>query len=45
MVATNTAARIPAHWPATADQSAPVIERRVHGRHDWNESNGPSSSQ
>src|SRR5262245_54773403 len=44
ITATNTAARTPAHWPSTADQSAPVIARSVHGCQRSGSSNGPYTS-
>ena len=43
--ATNTAVAIPAHCPSTADQSAPLIARSVHGSHRRADSNGPSSQR
>ncbi len=42
-MATKTAVAIPAHCPSTADQSAPVSARKVHGSHSRVDSNGPSS--
>ncbi len=41
----NTAVAIPAHWPSTADQSAPVIARSVQGSHRRADSKGPSSQR